>query len=170
MIGYDLYLGRGLVCAAALATLAGCSKPATPTVDVTKETASINAEIAAVNAGAKARDATKVVAYDADDLVAYFPGFAPVKSKADDLATNTEFFKDPAANFSLTVDQTVIGQAGDIAYQSGSYTQDGTNPATHQVEHVTGNWVGAYRKDADGTWKITALAQTPAPSQPPAKP
>lgn len=148
--------------------MAGCAKPA-PAVDVAKETAAINAEIAAVNAAAKARDPAKLVAFDADDVVAYDVGLAPVKSKAEDLAANKEFFKDPAANFSLTVDRTVIGQSGDIAYQTGSYVQDGTDPATHKVEHGVGNWIGTYRKVADGSWQITAFAQAPA-TVPPAKP
>jgi ketosteroid isomerase-like protein len=161
---------RRLRSAAAMVLLAGlgaCAKPE-PSVDVAKETAAIDAEIAAINAAVKARDPAGAVAYDAADMISYGPG-AIIKGKDADLAANKAAFADPAYAFSIAADRTEIARSGELAFQTGSYQQSDTNPATHKIERSFGEWVATYRKDADGTWKIAAVAASPGPT-PPAKP
>ena len=168
MIRHDTHLARGFVCAAALASLAACAKPA-PAVDTTKEAAAINAEDAAMNAAFKSKDADKAVAYDADDIINYGPGSPPIIGKAADLAANKAAFADPAYAFSFTVDRTEVAAAGDLAYQTGAYDTTATNPSTKQPEHTTGNWVATFKRASDGTWKLAAVAATQATAPPSAK-
>ncbi|QUD87720.1 YybH family protein [Phenylobacterium montanum] len=156
--------------AAALILIAGlgaCSK--TPTVDVAKEVAALQAEDAAINAAYKARDAVKATAYDAADYLSYTSGAPTVKGRDADLAGTKDSFTDPGFGFSFTADRTEVAKSGDLAYQAGSYTQTQTNPATKKVETVTGNWVAAWRKEPDGAWRIASEAVTQAPA-PAAKP
>jgi ketosteroid isomerase-like protein len=161
-------LALGVAGIAMVSALTACAK-APPAVDLTKEAAAINAEDVALNAALKAKDADKAVAYDADDIVSWAPGAPAVHSKADDLAGNKVAFADPAFAFSFTVDHTEVAKSGDLAYQTGGYTQTDTNPTTHKVETLAGNWVTSWRKAADGTWQIAASASTQA-TPPPAKP
>jgi len=169
MIRCETHFARGLACLAVVTSLAACAKPAAPAVDVAKEAAAINAEDAALNAAMKARDAGKAVAYDADDIVNYGPGAPPITSKAADLAANKAAFADPAYAFSFTVDRTEVAASGDLAYQTGAYDSTATNPATKKAEHSTGNWVATFKKAADGTWKLAAVAATQATAPPAAK-
>jgi ketosteroid isomerase-like protein len=163
----------GVASIAMVSTLMACAKPA-PAVDLAKEAAAINAADAAINAAMKAKDAVKATAYDADDIVNYAPGYPPVLGKAADLAGDKAGFTDPAFTFSFTVDHTEVAKSGDLAYQSGAFSQTDTNPTTRKVESSTGNWVAAWRKGTDGTWLLAAVAATPttaaAPAAAPAKP
>ena len=162
MIRHESNLARGLACAAALASLEACAKPAPPAVDATKETAALTAVDAALNDAAKAKDADKAVAYDADDIVSYGPGAAPITSKAADLAATKAEYADPAFSFTFTVDRTVVATSGDLAYQTGAFDQTLTNPTTKQAGRSAGNWVATFKKATDGTWQISAIAATPA--------
>ena len=157
---------RLLLAAAGLVALAACAKPP-PAVDTAKEADAINAEVAAVNAALKAKDADKAVAFDADDIVGWGGGGPPVKSKADDLAANKAAFADPNYSFTLTADHTEVAKSGDIAWGTGSYSETDTSPTTHKVESQSGNWVAGYRKAADGTWKVTAVASAQVAAPPP---
>jgi ketosteroid isomerase-like protein len=161
MIRYDSNFARGLACAASLASLAACAKPAPPAVDVAKETAALTAVDAALNDAAKAKDADKAVAYDADDIVSYGPGAAPITSKAADLAATKAEYADPAFSFTFTVDRTVVAASGDLAYQTGAFDQTLTNPDTKKAERTAGNWVATFKKASDGTWQLSAAAATP---------
>jgi ketosteroid isomerase-like protein len=165
MIRSDM-LVRGPICAAALASLAACAQPSPPAVDANKEAAAINAEDAAMNAAFKAKDADKAVAYDADDIINYAPGAPPITSKAADLVANKALFADSAFTFNFTVDKTFVASSGDLAYQTGAFDQTATNAATKAVDHTTGNWVAVFRKASDGTWKLSAVAATPAAATP----
>jgi ketosteroid isomerase-like protein len=153
-------IALALAAAGFAAGLASCAKPP-PTVDVAKETDAINAEDAAINAAFKAKDADKAVAYDADDVTSWAPGSPPITSKVEDLASTKASFLDPGYSFSFAAGHTEIAKAGDLAYQTGSFNMTATNPATHKVEAMSGNWVAAFKKADDGTWKIAAVAATP---------
>src|SRR5215469_17348081 len=114
-----------LVAGIAAAILAACAKP-TPAIDTAKEAAAINAEIAAINAASRAKDADKAVAFDADDFTGW-DGGPTVKRKADDLAAYKALMADPNFTCVLSVDHTEVAKSDDLAYQTGSYMVTYTN-------------------------------------------
>ena len=152
---------------ALLAGLAACSKA--PATSVAKEVAALQAEDAAINAAYKARDAAKATAYDAADYLSYTSGSPTVKGRDADLQGTKDAFADPGYSFSFSADRTEVAKSGDLAYQAGGYSQSQTNPTTHKVETVTGNWVATFRKEPDGVWRIASEAVTQA-ATPAAKP
>ena len=152
--------------AAMLLTLAACQKAAAP-VDTAKEEAAINAQIDALNAAAKAKDAGKLVAFDATEFHSYGGGGPDVNSKDDDLKANTAMVADPAFAMTLKAEHLEIAKSGDLAIQTGSSENTGTNPATKAVEHSTAHWVAGWRKGSDGGWKLAAVAiGSPPPTAP----
>jgi ketosteroid isomerase-like protein len=155
----------GILGLAAAVSLAGCKAPAptAPVVDLAKEGAALNAENDVLNAAVIAKDADKIVAYDTDDTVAWIPDSPAVHGKAEDLAGWKASFADPAFAYSQTVQRTEVAKSGDLAYQTGSYDLTDTNPTTHKVEHLSGNWINTFRKGADGIWRSSAFAATQAP-------
>jgi ketosteroid isomerase-like protein len=149
-----------------LPALAACQQPAA--VDAAKEEAAINAQVDAVNAAIKAKDADKIVAIDADDIRGYGGGGPDVASKDEDLKADKVFVADPAYGGSVKAEHLEVAKSGDLAIQTGSFDFTGTNPQTKAVEHSTGHWVAGWRKDKDGAWKMAAISV--APSAPAAAP
>ena len=158
----------GILGLAAAGLLAGCNAPAppAPAVDLTKEVAELTAANDGLNAAVIARDADAIVAYDTDDTVAWIPDSPAVHGKAEDLAGWKASFADPAFAYRQTVQRTEVAKSGDLAYQTGSYDLTDTNPTTHKVEHLSGNWINTFRKAEDGIWRSSAFAATQ--SAPPA--
>jgi ketosteroid isomerase-like protein len=149
-----------------LPALSACEKAAAP-VDAAKETAAINARINAFNAAAKAKDSEKLTAIDADDVRVY-GGAQNFTGKDRDLAFSRSAMADPGYSVLVTPEYTEVAKGGDMAFQTGTYESTGTNPATKAVVHAKGYWVGAWRKGADGIWKLAAVSSAPPP--PPAVP
>jgi len=153
----------GLLAAAAmLPALSACEKPAA-TVDTAKETAALQAQLDAFNAAAKAKDAEKMVALDATDVKGYGGG-PDINGRDEDLKVTKAMLADPAYSFAVKAEHTEIAKSGDLAVQTGSFEGAGTNPTTKAVEHATGHYVAAFRKDADGTWKLAAVSSSPTPA------
>jgi len=156
----------GLLAAAAmLPALSACQKPAA-TVDETKETAAISAQIDAFNAAAKAKDAVKAVAIDASDVRGYGGG-PDINGPDEDLKATKAMMADPAYSFAVKPEHTEVAKSGELAFQTGTFEAAGTNPQTKAVEHATGHFVAVWRKDAGGAWKLAAVSSA---SPPPAAP
>jgi len=147
----------GLLVAALLPALAACQKPAPP-ADAAKETAAINAQNDAFNAAAKTRDVEKAVAIDAADIRGYGGGGPDVTSKDDDLKSTRAAMADPAYAFSVKPEHTEVAKSGDIAFQTGVWESQATNPSTKAVERSSGHFVVGWRKDAAGTWRLAAVS------------
>jgi len=159
----------GLLAAAALLpALSACEKPAA-TVDTAKETAALQAQLDAFNAAAKAKDADKMVALDAADVKGYGGG-PDINGRDEDLKATKAMLADPAYSFAVKAEHTEIAKSGDLAVQTGTFEAAGTSPTTKAVEHVTGHFVAAFRKDADGTWKLAAVSSSPTSAMPAAAP
>ena len=151
------------------ASLGACTPPNTkPAVDVTKEAAAISGIFDAETAGLKAKDVDKATSADSDDYLGFYPGYAPVKGRDGDIAANKQAFSDPAYTYSQKSTRLDVAASGDMATQVGTFEQSATNPVTKKVENTSGNWVATWRKNADGVWKLTAVAETEAPPSAPA--
>jgi ketosteroid isomerase-like protein len=157
----QIKIRHGLMAAVlVLPALAACQQPAA--VDTAKEEAAINAQVDAVNAAIKAKDADKLVSIDADDIRGYGGGGPDVASKDEDLKADKVMVADPAYGGSVKAEHLEVAKSGDLAVQTGSFDFTGTNPQTKAVEHSTGHWVAGWRKDKDGAWKMAAIGVAPA--------
>jgi ketosteroid isomerase-like protein len=153
---------------AAAAALAACAPQAAapPVVDTAKDVAALKAGAAEYNANYKARAVDKLVAGTAADAIAYLP-FEPVQNGPGDAkAMAAQFAADPAMALTVTPGRIEVAKSGDLAYAVGHIETTSTNPKTHAIEHATSGDVVVFRKQADGTWKVVALAVSPGPPPP----
>lgn len=152
----------GAAAAAGLVGLAACQAPA-PAADTAKETAAIEAQIAALNAALKAGDAERAVSIDAPDIRVYGGG-PDVASAAEDLKATKAMLADPAYQFAVKAEHTEVAKSGDLGWQSGTFEGSATNPKTKAVEHVRGHFVAGWKKDDQGRWKLAAVSTAPTPA------
>jgi ketosteroid isomerase-like protein len=159
-----------LLAAAALVALAACSKTAAPTapaaVNTSGDVAAINAADAQMNQYLKVHGLEGAVSYYAHDGQLMSPG-APTITGSDALREAfTDMMNDPKFELSFTADKVVVAAGGDLAYSTGKFSQTGTNPKTHAVEHQIGTYVTVYHKTTGGQWKAVADINTPGPAKP----
>jgi ketosteroid isomerase-like protein len=57
-----------------------------------------------------------------------------------------------------------IETSGDLAYDSGTYTETLVTRATGQKTHMAGSYLTVYRKDKDAGWKIVEQVWTGGPA------
>lgn len=71
-----------------------------------------------------------------------------------DLANARLQMADPALTLTITDEQAVVAEAGDMVVYSNRYTYIFTDPATQAPTTEIGNWVLIYRRQSDGSMKI----------------
>jgi uncharacterized protein (TIGR02246 family) len=117
-----------------------------------------------------AKDQDKLVAHYTDDAVLMVPG-APAYSGKDAIRGSVkEMLADPALALHFHSTKVDVAKSGDLAYTQGVYTLDFTDPQTKQVIHDHGNYVTAFRKQPDGSWKAVSdiiTSEVPPPMPPP---
>ena len=118
----------------------------------------------------EARDFEKGVGYFADDASLLAPSAPALNGKDAIRAALKPVFDDP--NFSLTFQGSrfEVAKSADLAYIQGSYTMTMTDPRTKKSVTDKGKYVTAYKKQADGTWKVVAdIVSSDAPMPAPGK-
>ena len=116
-----------------------------------------------------AKDPDKIASYYADDAVVMVPGSPATSGKAAIRDSLKQMLSDPAVSLNFQASRVDVAKSGDLAYTQGAYTLTVTDPQTKQVIHDHGNYVTAYRKQADGTWKAVsdiATSEVPPPAPP----
>ena len=101
-----------------------------------------------------AKDFEKSMSYYADDaslLMANAPAF---NGKDAIRAAFMPVFDDP--NFALTFQGSrfEVAKSGDLGYTQGAYNLTITDPRTKKPVNDKGKYLTAYKKQADGTWKV----------------
>jgi ketosteroid isomerase-like protein len=95
------------------------------------------------------------VSYYSEDA-SVFPPNAPVATgHAAIKAGLGPLFSAPGFSLSFQSNKVEVARSGDIAYSSGSYTLT-MNDAKGNPMTDKGKFVTAFRKDAEGKWKVTA--------------
>ena len=165
---------RLLVCAVTSVALSSCAPaapPAAPAADIAAVTREITQLETRWSGIAAAKDVAGFVAFYTDDAYVYLAGAPPMHGPAAIHAGLLPAMADP--NFSLHF-ETVRVQAsagGDLACSQGTYTEGGTDPATHRAATTRGNYVTCWRRNAAGEWRafvdITAVDPTAAAAPPP---
>src|SRR5215471_18303511 len=128
---------------AILVLVAGC----TAAVDVDKERSTL---LATDSQWMKsANDAHKFASFYATDASFYAPDAPVVKGRDAIEATFKQLASAPGFALSWTVASSEIGAAGDIAYLGGAYELKLTGGGEK------GKYVTAWKKQTDGSWKVT---------------
>jgi uncharacterized protein (TIGR02246 family) len=119
----------------------------------------------------QSKDATKIAAHYSDDAVLMVPG-SPSTSGRDAIQNSLKMMvADPAMSLKFQASRVEVAKSGDLGYTQGTYTLTVTDQASKKVINDHGNYVTAYRKQADGTWKAVsdiASSDVPPPAPPPA--
>jgi uncharacterized protein (TIGR02246 family) len=113
-----------------------------------------------------AKDADKIAARYSSDAVLIVPGSPAISGKDAILKSLTQMTSDPAMALNFHASKVEVAKSGDLAYTQGTYILAVTDPVSKQVVNDHGNYVTAYRKVPDGTWKAVsdiATSEVPPP-------
>jgi uncharacterized protein (TIGR02246 family) len=137
------------VLAAILIVAAGCA----PKADAPKDVAAIKAMVAAWGQAQTAGDAAALSGQYADDAVRLDPN-ASMKTGKEAIHTALRAYFDQYRDEAADVAEDVR-VVGDLAFARGTYAAKSTPkvPGAAIVDDK-GKWLTAYRRQADGSWKI----------------
>ena len=153
-----------LAALALAASLGGCKKSdaaAPAAADPAKVDAEVKAATQSVVAAFAARDAAKAVAIDAPDYVGMSPGVPNDIGPEGDLTTTKAYPADPADKLTAANEKVAVSGDGTMAVDTATYTLEFTDPATKKVMTEQGNWLTVFRRQADGTMKLTHSMHAP---------
>lgn len=151
--------------------LAGCAQPPAaepPEPPDTREAdaAAIHALVESWSAAAQAKDPEGFVSVYADDAVLMLEG-APDMHGIDALREGiTGLMQDPNFDLWFAADQVTVARAGDLAYETGTYSLTMSGPDQSPATQA-GHYIVLWEKQADGSWKV--IFDVPV-SDPPAQP
>ena len=129
----------------------GCA----PQVDVAVEEAAIRSEDADCLKAWAAKDVDLGLSCYSDDA-SVFPSNAPIATGKEAIrALWSQVFETPGFALSWDISKLEVSRAGDLAYAYGTYEQTVNDPEGNPITE-RGKWVGVYKKQADGQWKMVA--------------
>jgi ketosteroid isomerase-like protein len=101
-----------------------------------------------------------------DDHIMLAPGRPPLAGKAANDAANGRTYEQFRIDEHWVPIETVID--GNLAYQRGTFTVGATPKAGGAARTIAGNFLRIYRRQSDGSWRMTrdmfsTLPDTPAP-------
>jgi uncharacterized protein (TIGR02246 family) len=143
-----------LVAAVALAACAQQPAPAPSAPPDTRaaDEATLRALIKDWSASAQAKDHVKFASVYAEDAVVMFANAPDIKGLPAIREALPKMMQDPAFALSFEADKVVVARAGDLAYETGTYSLSMTGPDEKPATEK-GHYVVVWRKEADGTWK-----------------
>lgn len=148
--------------------LAACASPPPPppAPDLAAAEQAIRAMDATWIAAAAARDAAAEAAVFAEDGIAYRDMADPLAGPAAYQAYSTKYYADNPKSVSTWTTRSIqVAASGDIAVQTGTFTETGAGPKGDKQNR--GNFVTVWKKVGD-QWKVAVDIGQPFP--PPAKP
>lgn len=151
----------GIVLACVVMTVtAGCSDGAPPSrasaaPDPVEVAAEVKAAIKAQVDAYAARDPAKAASILAPDLVVMFHGEANVAGLEQNTTALKAQMSDPAIKLEVSDETVDVAASGDLAVYHATYRFTFTNPATKQPATEVGNWVAVFKRQPDGTLKMS---------------
>ncbi len=131
--------------------VSGCA----PQVDIEAEEAAIRSADADCLKAWAAKDVDRVLSCYSDDA-SVFPSNAPIATGKEAIrALWSQVFETPGFALSWDISKLEVSRAGDLAYAYGTYEQTVNDPEGNPITE-RGKWVGVYKKQADGQWKMVA--------------
>lgn len=155
---------------ALILSLAACDRAAGPSESnaaasaegVTDDAEAVKQAFAAFNADIAARKLDAIRAHYASDAVMVIPGQPPFVGIDAIAADYTNYASDPAGKYAPGA-ETVTVSSGDMAYGEVNYQSTYTDPETKAVVTVDRYNLTVYRKQPDGSWKVTRDINAPLP-------
>ena len=146
---------------AGLGLLMGCSAPAPrPTVDVAAEKAAVEKlmsdQLAATRQPGEA-GADGYVSTASEDLVLLPPNAARMDGRKAIRDWSLQFTASTDWSVTWTPTRVEVAASGDLAYAIGTYELSLKDPSGKAVADK-GKFLDAFRKQADGSWKLTAIS------------
>lgn len=143
---------------------AGCQRPAATPLSA-EELEAVKAVGRAYQDAINAEDVNGIVAAFASDGISLPPGWEPLRGRD----AIRRFWEGQVTGVDGTGSSTTLAIHGEnsLAYDAGTYTYTYTDTAgITQTRH--GKFLGVYRKQADGAWKLAADMWnfTPQPTPP----
>jgi uncharacterized protein (TIGR02246 family) len=126
----------------------------TPDTRVADE-AAIRSAVSDWAAAAQAKDAEKFVSFYAEDATVMMEDAPDVTGIAGIREAIGGMMQDPNFALSFTPTGVEVARSGDLALESGSYSMTMTDPASKQAATEKGNYLVVWKKQADGTWKVS---------------
>ncbi len=151
-----------LICVAAVFSSTGCKpQEQTPQVDLAAErTALMNTDRAwsesvddRLDVLAKT-DMEKFLAFFAEEAF-FLPADAPIAQGEEAIRAATKLFFGPGVSLSWKSTTAQVSESADLAYTIGTY-QLTMNDAKGNPVTTVGKYLTAWRKQADGQWKVVA--------------
>ena len=132
--------------------LSGCA-PSAPQVDVAAEEAAIRSANADCLKAWAAKDVDRGLScYSVDASI--LPSNAPIATGKEAIrALLSQVFETPGFAVSWDISKLEVSRAGDLAYGHGTYEAMVNDAAGNPVTE-RGKWVGVWKKQADGQWKM----------------
>lgn len=163
-----LLISTNLVLALSLAACKPAAAPADGNGADTAETTVADAEavkkaFAAFNVAIAAKDLPAVKAQYASEAVMVIPGQAPFKGIDAIMGDYQAYAADPASKYVSKEESIEVSSGGDMAYGQVNYQSTFTNPTTKAVEVSDRYNLVIYRKQTDGSWKVTHDVNAPLP-------
>jgi uncharacterized protein (TIGR02246 family) len=124
--------------------------------------AAIRASNAEWVASAQGKDLEKAVSFYADDAC-FYPPAAPVATGKEAIRKSwSQLLAMPELDLRWSSSKVQVARCGDVAFESGSFVLSANN-AQGKSETTTGNYVVAWKKQADGKWKVVEDMAHPNP-------
>lgn len=138
----------------AVLALTGCA-PQAPAVNKADVEKKIRETEAALSKAYAAKDLKQYMAFFEPEAIIAGSGMQPVVG-APAIAKGTEvLFTDPNLKEEFAADHVDVAEAGDLAVAHGKYHQTATSKETGQPAEEQGSYATVFRRQPDGSWKIT---------------
>ncbi len=149
-----------------LLSLCACAPRAPDASAAAKATADVKAAVAQLVDGYNTRNAAEAVGINAPDHLGMGHGFANVVGPDAELASVKAQLADPAMVLAFTDPSIEASASGDLAVYRATYHVTYTDPNTHGPATEIGNWVAVFKRQADGTMKLSweVMSDLPKPA------
>jgi ketosteroid isomerase-like protein len=139
--------------------IAGCGETAAVKAPAAADTARVADEVKAairsqIDAYA-ARDPVKAGSVLAPDIITMLHGAPNIVGTDAAHASTKAQMTDPAMQLAVSDERVEVAQAGDMAIYYSTYRFTHTNPESSTPAVETGNWVAVFRRQPDGTMKMS---------------
>ena len=146
-----------------MSSLAACAPKAPDASAATKATADVKAAVAQLVDGYNTRNVTEAVGINAPDHVGMGHGFANVVGPDAELASVKAQLADPAMVLAFTDPVIEASTSGDLVVYRATYHVTYTDPNTRRPATEIGNWVAVFKRQPDGTMKLSSEVMSDLP-------
>jgi len=149
-----------------LLSLAACGPRAPAVSGAAKATAEVKAAVAQLVDGYNTRNLSEAVGINAPDHLGMGHGFANVVGADAELASVRAQLADPAMVLAFTDPAIEASASGDLAVYRATYHVTYTDPNTKRPATEVGNWVAVFKRQPDGTMKLSweVMSDLPKPA------